>query len=330
MAIYIRRRDFIVTLSGAATWPLVARAQQTVNPVIGFLSGRSPAEAAPTVRAFRQGLDKIGYTEGKNVAIEYRWAEGRYERLPALAAELVGHQVAVIAATGGEVSGLAVKAATTTIPIVFTAGGDPVALGLVGSLNHPGGNVTGVAFTVTESASKRLGLLRQLMPNATAIAMLTNPNFPSTSDETRDVQSNARSLGMQIRLLSASTNGEIDAAFAVLAQERPDALFVVGDPFLLGQRDQLVLLAARHAIPTIYPQREYVDAGGLMSYGADIPGAYRLAGTYVGRILKGEKPADLPVQQPTKLEMVLNLKTAKALGLVIPPMVLALADEVIE
>jgi putative ABC transport system substrate-binding protein len=324
----MRRRDFISLLTGGATWPLAARAQQTVNPVIGFLSGRSPNEAAPSVRALRQGLDEIGYTEGKNVAIEYRWAEG-HERLPALAAELVGYQVAVIAARGGVVSGFAAMAATTAIPIVFTAGGDPVALGLVGSLNHPGGNVTGVAFTVSESASKRLGLLRQLMPNATAIAMLTNPNFPSTSDETRDAHANARSLGMQIRFLSASTVGEIDAAFAILAQERPDALFVGGDPFLLGRRDQLVSLAARHAVPTIYPQREYVDAGGLMSYGADIPGAYRLAGTYVGRILKGEKPADLPVQQPTKLEMVLDLKTAKA-GLTIPPMILALADEVIE
>jgi putative ABC transport system substrate-binding protein len=326
----MRRREFITLLGGATAWPFGARAQRTVNPVIGFLSGRSPAEAAAALRAFRQGLDEIGYSEDKNVTIEYRWAEGQYERLPALAAELVGHQVAVIAATGGEASGLAAKAATTTIPIVFTIGGDPVALGLVGGLSHPGGNVTGVAIAVNESASKRLGLLRQLMPNATAIAVLTNPNFPSTPDETRDVQANARSLGMQIRFLSASTTGEIDAAFAILAQERPNALFVGGDPFLLGQRDQLVLLAARHAIPTIYPQREYVDAGGLMSYGADIPGAYRLAGTYVGRILKGEKPADLPVQQPTKLEMVLNLKTAKALGLTIPPIILALADEVIE
>jgi putative ABC transport system substrate-binding protein len=325
----MRRREFIALVGGAvAAWPLAARAQETVNPVIGFLSGRSPAEAAHAVRAFRQGLEEIGYTEDKNVTIEYRWAEGQYERLPALAAELVGHQVAVIAATGGEPSGLAAKAATTTIPIVFTVGGDPVALGLVGSLNHPGGNVTGVAIAVSESASKRLGLLRQLMPNATAIAMLTNPNFPST--EIRDVQANARSLGMQIRLLSASTIGEIDAAFALLAQERPNALLVGGDAFLLGQRDQLVSLAARHAVPTIYPQREYVDAGGLISYGAAIPGAYRLAGTYVARILKGEKAADLPVQQPTKLEMVLNLKTAKALGLTIPPMILALADEVIE
>jgi len=328
----MRRREFIALLGGSAagTWPLIVRAQQAAIPVIGFLSARSPAESAPAVRAFRQGMDEIGYIEGKNVTFEYRWAEGFYERLPALAADLVGRRVAVIAATGGEVSGLAAKAATATIPIVFTAGGDPVVLGLVGSLNKPGGNVTGVVVAVSDTASKRLGLLHQLVPNATAIAMLVNPNFPMTSYEARDVQAGARSLGLQIRLLSASTISEINTAFAKLAQKRPDALFIGGDPFFLVQRDQLVLLAARNSVATIYPQREYVDAGGLISYGADIPGAYQLAGTYVGRILKGEKPADLPVQQPTKLEMVINLKTAKALGLTVPPTVLALADEVIE
>jgi putative tryptophan/tyrosine transport system substrate-binding protein len=327
----MRRRAFIALLGGSAvTWPLVVRAQQAAIPVVGFLSARSPAESAPAVRAFRQGLGEIGYIEGKNIIFEYRWAEGFYERLPALAADLVGRQVAVIAATGGEVSGLAAKAATATIPIVFTAGGDPVALGLVGSLNKPGGNVTGIVIAVGDTASKRLGLLHQLVPNATAIAMLVNPNFPMSSYEARYVQASARSIGLQIRVLSASTTSEIDTAFATLAQERPDALFIGGDPFLLGQRDQLVLLAERNSLATIYPQREYVDAGGLASYGADIPSAYQLAGTYVGRILKGERPAALPVQQPTKLELVINLKTAKALRLTIPPVLLATADEVIE
>jgi putative ABC transport system substrate-binding protein len=275
-------------------------------------------------------LGEVGYIEGKNLTIEYRWAEGRYDRLAALAADLVGRQVAVIAATGGEASGLAAKAATATIPIVFTMGGDPVELGLVASLNKPGGNVTGVTFIVGDIGTKRLELLRQLVPKATAIAMLVNPSYPATSAEVRDVQAGARSLGLEIKLLNASTGREIDAALATFVRERPDALFVGGDPFLLGQRNQLVLLAARHTVPTTYPQREYVDAGGLMSYGTSVPNGYRQAGVYTGRILRGAKPAELPVLQPTKLELVINLKTANALGLNVPDKLLALADEVIE
>jgi putative ABC transport system substrate-binding protein len=331
MANYIGRRKFLATLVGAvAAWPLEARAQQQAMPVIGFLSGRSPDEAASAVDAFRQGLGETGYIQGQNVTIEYRWAEGHYDRLPALAAELVARQVAVIAATGGEASGLAAKAATATIPIVFTMGGDPVKLGLVVSLNKPGGNVTGVTFIVGDIATKRLGLLRQLVPNATMIAMLVNPNYPATSAEVRDVQAAARTIGLQIDLLTASTSHEIDAALASFVRKRPDALFVGGDPFLLGQRDQISSLAAHHAVPTTYPQREYVDAGGLMSYGTSVPKGYRQAGVYTGRILRGAKPAELPVLQPTSLELAINLKTAKALGLDVPPTLLAIADEVIE
>ena len=327
----MKRRDFITLLGGAAAaWPLAARAQQPAMPVIGFLSGRWPGEAASAVDAFRQGLGEFGYIEGQNVTIEYRWAEGHYDRLPALAAELVARQVAVIAATGGEASGLAAKAATATIPIVFTMGGDPVKLGLVVSLNKPGGNVTGVTFIVGDIATKRLGLLRQLVPNATTIAMLVNPNFPATSAEVRDVQAAARTIGLEIDLLPASTSREIDAALATFVRKRPDALFVGGDPFLLGQRNQIASRAARNAVPAIYAQREFVAAGGLISYGANLADGYRQVGIYAARILKGEKPANPPVVQPTKFEMAINVKTAKALGLQIPDKLLALADEVIE
>jgi putative ABC transport system substrate-binding protein len=327
----MRRRNFITLLGGAAVaWPLAAHAQQPTTPVIGFLSARSPAEAASVLAAFRQGLGETGYFEGKNVAIEYRWAEGQYNRLPALAAELVSHQVTVITATGGEPSALAAKAATATIPIIFTLGGDPVAAGLVASLNRPGGNLTGMTIMALQMGPKRLELLRQLLPNATAMTVLINPAFPTTSAEARELQDAARSLGLQINVQNASTESQIDTAFTTIVQQRASALIVATDPFLLGQRDQLVRLAARHAIPTMYFLREFVEAGGLMSYGPNIANEYRQAGVYTGRVLKGEKPADLPVMQPTKFDLVINLKTTKALGLTMPQNLLVAADEVIE
>jgi putative ABC transport system substrate-binding protein len=325
----MRRREFITFIGGvAAARPRAVRAQQSGVPVLGFLSGRSSGEAASAVSAFRQGLGDFGYVEGRNVIIEYRWAEGRYDRLPALAADLVARRVSLIAAVGG--SEVSAKNTTATIPIVFTTGGDPVELGLVASLNNPGGNVTGVTFLASDLGAKRLGLLRQFAPNANAIAMLMNPNYPSTNAEVRDVRAAARSLGMQVNVVNASTSREIDAAFATLEQERPDALFVGGDPFLLGRREQLVPLATSHALPAIYPQREYVDAGGLMSYGTSVTDGYRQAGVYAGKILAGAKPASLPVLQPTKFDLVINLNAAKTLGLSIPPTLLATADEVIE
>jgi putative ABC transport system substrate-binding protein len=327
----MRRREFITFIGGAAAaWPLTARAQQPTTPVIGFLSARSPAEAASVLAAFRQGLGETGYFEGKNVSIEYRWAEGQYNRLRALAAELVSHQVTVIAATGGEPSPLAAKAATAIIPIIFTVGGDPVAAGLVASLNRPGGNLTGTTIMARQMGPKRLELIRELVPKATATAMLINPNFPTFSAEALDVQGAARALGLQMNVLNASTESQIDAAFSTIVQQRVDALIVATDPFLLGQRDQLVRLAARHSVPTMYFLREFVEAGGLMSYGPNIANGYRQAGVYTGRVLKGEKPADLPVMQPTKFDLVINLKTTKALGLTMPQNLLVAADEVIE
>ena len=327
----MRRRDFTKVVTGSAvTWPLAAGAQQSAMPVIGWLSARSPAEAASVLQAFRQGLGQVGYFEGKNVTIEYRWAEGRYDQLPALAAELVSRQVTVIAATGGEPSPLAAKAATTTIPIVCTLGGDPVETGLVASLNKPGGNLTGTTIMAVEMGPKRLDLARQLVPNTTAIAMLINSKFPTAAAEAREVQDAARLAGIQINLLTASTESEIDTAFTTIVQQKSGALIIGTDPFLVGQRDQLVRLAARYMLPTIYFLREFVEAGGLMSYGPNIANGYRQAGVYAGLILNGANPATLPVVRPTQFQLYLNIKTAKTLGLQIPPLLLALADEVIE
>ncbi len=325
----MRRRDFIKVISGAALWPLAARAQQPAMPVIGFLSTLSPSNmAANVMNEFRQGLKEAGFVEGQNARIEYRWAEGHYDRLPELASDLVRRRVAVIAATGGEPSPQVAKAATRTIPIVFMANGDPVAADLVASLNRPGGNLTGVTIFGMMAAGKRMELLRQLMPKAGMIGYLLNPNNPNR--EFDNVQTAARSVGQQIFVLNANDGREIDDAFATIAQQRVAALLVASDPLFFDRRDQLVALAARQAIPAIYYLRAFPQAGGLLSYGNSLTDMYRQVGTYTGRVLNGEKPADLPVIQSTKFELVINLKTAKALGLEIPPTLLALADEVIE
>jgi putative ABC transport system substrate-binding protein len=326
----MRRREFITLLTSTTAWPLAAPAQQHSMPVVGFLSSRSPDESDTAVSAFRDGLGQTGYSEDKNVTIVYRWAEGHYDRLPELAAELVQLRVTVIAAAGGEPSPLAAKVATSTIPIVFTAGGDPVEFGLVPSLGPPGGNITGVTFFFASIGPKRLELVRQLRPNASTIAMLINPNYQPGPVEARDVQTGAGSLGLQINVLNASTESQVDAAFTTIVQQKAEALIIGTDPFLLGQRDQLVRLASRHGIPTIYFAREFVEAGGLISYGPSTTVGYRQAGTYVGRILNGEKPGDLPVLQPTVFVLFINLKTAKTLGLELSQTLLALANEVIE
>jgi putative tryptophan/tyrosine transport system substrate-binding protein len=328
----MRRREFIKLIGGsvATAWPLAARAQQSAMPVIGFISSRSQKESTTVVDAFRQGLRDLGYVEGQNVAVEYQWADGQLDRLPTIAAHLVNRRVAVIVAAGGDRPALAAKAATSTIPIVFTGSDFPVKVGLVNSLNRPGGNVTGASLFTSEVETKKFALLRELLPKASLIALLVNPSNPSAESDVKDVQNAAASVRQRISLLKASSEREIDAAFDAVVKERADALLVAHDPIFLSRREQFVALAARHRTPAIYEFREFVLIGGLMSYGSRITENYQLAGRYAGRILKGEKPADLPVQQPTKLELAVNLKTAKSLGLEIPPTLLARADEVIE
>jgi putative ABC transport system substrate-binding protein len=328
----VGRREFIAMLGGAvAAWPLAARAQQPAIPVVGFVSGRSLDGSEHVAGAFRKGLKETGYVEGENVTVEYHLLSGQYDRLPALMADLVRRRVTLIATPGSMPTTLAAKAATTTIPIVFGVGNDPVKLGLVASLARPGGNVTGINFFSNEVGTKRLGLLHELVPKATRVALLINPANTSSAEITLTaVPEAARALGLQLQVFNASSSGEIDAAFADIARERADALFVASDAFFTSRSVQFATLAARYGVPAAYHQREIVEAGGLMSYETDLLDMYRQAGAYVGRILKGAKPADLPVVQPTKFELVINLKTAKALGLDIPPTLLARADEVIE
>jgi ABC-type uncharacterized transport system substrate-binding protein len=326
----VRRREFITLLGGAAaTLPMRAFAEQG-TPVIGFLSGASSWEFAHAADAFRQGLADTGYVEGRSVLIEYRWAEGRYDRVPTLVGDLIRRGVAVIAATGGVASVLAAKAATSSIPIVFANGGDPVKLGVVERLNRPGGNITGATFFNNALGPKRLQVLRDVAPKATTIAMLVNPGNPNTEFDAKEIESAARSLGLRILRVNAGSEREFDRAFATMAEQGVGALIVNADAFFYARRDQLIELATRLAVPAIYELREFATAGGLMSYGANIAEAYHKAGVYAGRVLRGEAPGDLPIQQATRFELVINLKTAKALGLTLPPTLLALADEVIE
>jgi putative tryptophan/tyrosine transport system substrate-binding protein len=327
----MKRREFIALLGGAAAaWPLAGRAQPPAMPVIGWISSRAASESAYLVAAFRQGLKETGYVEPQNVVVDFRWGDGYYDRLNALATELVRRPVIVIVATGGDPAAQAAKVATGTIPIVFVSGSDPVKVGLVASFNRPGGNVSGVHLLLLGMGAKRLGLLHELVPAANPIGVLTNPNFADAHTQLRDVENAAESLGSELLVLKASTELEIDAAFTNLAQQKIGAVLIASDPFFTTRRDQLAALASRHAIPAMFDLREYAAAGGLMSYGASLTDGYRQGGIYTGRILKGEKPADLPVLQPTMFELVINLKTAKALGLNIPDKLLALADEVIE
>jgi ABC-type uncharacterized transport system substrate-binding protein len=327
----MRRREFIGLLGGAAAWPCAARAQQATMPVVGFLNPLSPDGHTERLRGFRQGLKEAAFVEGENLAIEYRWADGHLDRLPALAAELVRRNVAVIAVTGAPQAARAAQATTTTVPIVFATGGDPVRDGLVASFNRPGGNTTGISFLNTELAAKRLELLRTLLPGIVRVAVLVNPANAMNAETTlRDAEVAARAIGLQIKVLNASTSREINAAFATFVRERPDALFVGGDGFFVSRRVQLVNLASRHAIPATYADRQFPQIGGLMSYGSNSEDAWRQVGVYVGRILKGAKPVDLPVIQASKFELVINAETARMLGLEVPPTLLASADEVIE
>ena len=326
----MRRRKFISLLGGAATWPLAAVAQQQAMPVIGYLSARSPDDTAHLLAAFRRGLGENGFVEGQNVTIEYRWALGQYDRLPAMALELVRRSVTVLTATGGEPATFAAKAASSTIPMVFTVAGDPIKQGLVASYNRPGGNATGVRLLTTLAEPKRLGLLHELVPQATTIGFLLDPGYSQSASQLSDVREAARTLNLQVDILQASTDREIEAAFEKVAPQSIQALAVAADPFFDTRREKLVALAAHHAVPTIYQFREYVVAGGLMSYGVDASDAYRLVGVYTGRVLKGVKPADLPVIETVKFQCVINLKTAKTLGVKISDNLLSLADEVIE
>jgi putative ABC transport system substrate-binding protein len=327
----LRRREFITLLGGAAaTWPLAVRAQQPAMPVIGFLHAGSPGPSAEQAEGFRRGLAETGFVVDQNVTIEYRWAEGRFDRLPVLAAELVGRRVDVLAAGGGPGSALSAKAATTTIPTVFVSGDDPVKYGLVASLNRPGGNLTGAVFFIVALAAKRLELLRELVPAATSFAYVMDPNNVEVATEARDLEAAAQVLGVELNVVSAGSDLDFDKAFATVVQQRSQALLIGAGPSLFGRRSQLLALAARHSLPTVFPSREWVLAGGLASYGNSIPEAYRQIGVYTGRILKGDKPADLPVVQSTRFELVINLKTAKALGLTVPNALLVAADEVIE
>ena len=329
-SIQLKRREFITFLAGTTAWPLAVRAQQPPITTVGYLSTRSPGEAKYVTDAFTRGLNEAGYVEGRNLVIEFRWAELQYDRLPTLASDLVRRQVAVIAAVGGAHSGLAAKAVTSTIPIVFVSAGDPITFGLVASMNRPDGNVTGINMITVELAPKRLAILHELVPAPAVIAMLANPTSPYFESESKDVIGSAPALGRQVRVLNAATPQEIDDAFAMLVQQRAGAVIVSGDPFFDSQRDRLVALSARHAISAIYQWREFADIGGLISYGTSITDAYRQTGVYTGRVLKGARPGDLPVLQPTKFELVINLKTAKALGLTVPQTLQVAADEVIE